>query len=479
MFLALGGLAWWWLTTHHFVGNDASHVPATDRATTDAPVRDIVSLGADGTARSEIALVTVESRGLREHLTVPGRLDYDARHRIDYTSPVTGIVSRMFVTVRQRVAKGDSLAEVSSPEVGMARDDLRKREADLAIERKATDWATTIAENVQSLLAALESHPPLTAIEKEFDGRLLGVYREKILGAYSRLVYVEKVNAGTRQLGEGGVLSGRIIEERTSNLEVARASFAAACEEARFQTLQDRARARAALEQAERLVRVAKENLRTLVGSRLEAVIDTTDELEADDAGVSTLVLRTPFDGVVEEVYVSRGERVQAGGQLFVVADTSMLWVRAQIHEKQWTTVDVATGQEVRVVVPGAGEHNATARVNHVGSTVEADSRSVPLIAELENDDAHYKPGMFVWVDLPQGEARDGLAVPEAAVMRHEGRTFVFVPAGAGRYRKVDIEAGVESDGFVEVKRGLEAGQQVVAKGAFLLKSELLLDDEG
>jgi multidrug efflux pump subunit AcrA (membrane-fusion protein) len=84
-----------------------------------------------------------------------------------------------------------------------------------------------------------------------------------------------------------------------------------------------------------------------------------------------------------------------------------------------------------------------------------------------------------VWVDLPQGEARDGLAVPEAAVMRHEGRTFVFVPAGAGRYRKVDIEAGVESDGFVEVKRGLEAGQQVVAKGAFLLKSELLLDDEG
>jgi membrane fusion protein, heavy metal efflux system len=478
-FLALGGLAWWWLTTHHFADTGAGHAPATDRAADAAPARDIVLLSADAAARSEIALVTVESRRLREHLTVPGRLDYDARHRIDYTSPVTGIVSRMFVKVRQKVTKGDSLAEVSSPEVGMARDDLRKREADLAIEQKAAVWATTIAENVEALLSALDGHPPLAAIEKEFDGRLLGVYREKILGAYSRLVYVEKVSAGTRQLGDGGVLSGRIIEERTSNLEVAKASFAAACEESRFQTRQDRARAQAALEQAERLVRVSKENLRTLVGSRLDAVIDTAEDLETDEAGVSTLALRTPFDGVVEEVYVSRGERVQVGGQLFVVADTSILWVRAQIHEKQWTTVDVAAGQEVRVVVPGAAEHSTTARINHVGSTVEADSRSVPLVAELENDDAHYKPGMFVWVDLPQGEAREGLAVPEAAVMRHEGRAFVFTPAGEGRYRKVDIEAGVESDGVVEVKRGLEEGQQVVAKGAFLLKSELLLEDEG
>jgi membrane fusion protein, heavy metal efflux system len=478
-FLALGGLAWWWLTTHHFADTGAGHATAPDHAAPVATARDTVTLPPEAAARSEIAVVPVDRRRLREHLTVPGRLDYNARQRLDYTSPVNGIVSRMYVQMRQRVAKGDSLAEVSSPEVGMARDDVRRREADRAIEQKAADWAMTIAENVQSLLGALEGQPPLAAIEKEFDGRLLGVYREKILGAYSRLVYVEKVNAGTRQLGDGGVLSGRIVEERTSNLEVAKASFAAACEEARFQTRQDRDRARAALEQAERLVQVSKENLRTLVGSRLEAVLDGGDDLEAGEGGLSAIALRTPFAGIVEEVFVSRGERVQAGTQLFVVADTSTLWVRAQIHEKQWTTVEVADGQEVRVVVPGAAEHRATARINHVGATVEADSRSVPIVAELENDDAHYKPGMFVWVDLPVGEAREMLSVPETAVMRHEGRAFVFAPAGPDRYRRIDIEPGVESDGFVEVKRGLEAGQEIVAKGAFLLKSELLLEDEG
>jgi RND family efflux transporter MFP subunit len=200
---------------------------------------------------------------------------------------------------------------------------------------------------------------------------------------------------------------------------------------------------------------------------------------EAAAGALSALVLRTPFDGLVEDVFVARGERVQAGDRLFVVADTATLWVRAQIHERQWTMVEVEEGQQVKVNIPGSAEHDTTARISHVGATVEAESRSVPLVAELKNDDAHYKPGMFVWVDLPQGQLRDVPTVPAAAVVRHEGQAFVFVPEGDGRYRRVNVEAGADSNGLVEVKSGLDAGQQVVVKGAFTLKSELLLEDEG
>ena len=483
--LAAGGLAWWWLSTHHFGG--AGHADVAPHAANAAAARAVDTVTfLPGEAAARIKLGVVEPRQLRDHLTVPGRLDYDARYRLDYASPVSGIVSRVLVKVRQRVEKGDSLAEVSSPDVGTARDDVRKREDDRQIERKAAEWEATIAGNVAALLEALASHPPLDRIEEQFKDRVLGHYRETILGAYSRLLFVEKVDAGTRQLGAGGVLSGRIVEERTSNLEVAKANFAAACEEALFQTRQNRDKARASLDQAERLVQVAREHLRTLVGSKLEADVGGQGAAEGvadgdgqgDAGGLSTLVLRTPFAGIVEDVFVARGERVQAGDRLFVVADTATLWVRAQIHERQWTTVEVTEDQEVAVNVPGSAEHNTTARINHVGATVEADSRSVPLVAELENDDAHYKPGMFVWVDLPQGQVREGLAVPAAAVMRHDGKAFVFVPAGTGRYRRVDVVAGADTRGYVEVKSGLQAGQQVVVEGGFLLKSELLLERE-
>jgi len=489
-FLAVGAGLWWWLATHHFAGSGDLGGAAGGREQARDPSgaggdhsggpAAVVSLSASSRSAAGIGLATVEMRQIRDHLTVPGRLDYDARHRLDYASPVDGIVSRVFAQVRQRVAKGDALAEISSPGVGAARDDVRRREDDRVIARKAADWATTIADNVEALLEALASHPPLADIERQFQDRTLGSYREKILGSYSRLILVEKVVAGTKSLGDGNVLSGRIVEERASNLEVAKANFIAACEEARFLTRQERDRGRAALEQSDRLVQIAREHLRTLVGSRLDmdSLGEDDGESPGDTGSLSTLVLRTPFDGLVEDVFITRGERAGAGDRLFVVADTTTLWVRAQIHERQWTAINVAEGQTVRVVVPGADVHDATARIHHVGATVEAESRSVPLVAELDNDDAHYKPGMFVWVDLPQGEARDVLAVPTSAVMKHEGKSFVFVPEGEERYRRVDVRTGIENGGFVEITAGLASGQEVVSQGAFVLKSELLLEKD-
>jgi membrane fusion protein, heavy metal efflux system len=227
-------------------------------------------------------------------------------------------------------------------------------------------------------------------------------------------------------------------------------------------------------------VQISQENLRTLVGSRLEAdpVEEDGGESPGESGSLSALVLRTPFDGIVEDVFIARGERARVGDRLFVVADTSMLWVRAQIHERQWTAVEVSEGQPVRVVVPGADVHETTAVVNHVGATVESESRSVPLVAELKNTDAHFKPGMFVWVDLPQGALREALAVPVSAVMRHDGKSFVFVPDGPERFHRVNVTTGIESGDLLEVTSGLAVGQQVVSRGAFVLKSELLLEQE-
>jgi len=489
--LSAGAAAWWWLSTHHFSGGEhpadgpagvsgAPHVGGRSTAL------NVVSLRAGNRAAAGIEIGKVARRPMRDQLTVPGRIDYDARRRLDYDAPVDGIISRVLVQVRQPVKKGGALAEISSPSVGMARDEVRRREDDRQIEIKAAEWATSVADNVESLLDSLAARPTPAEVESAFKERVLGTYREKILGAYSRLLFVEKVNRSTVDLTSQGdrVISDRIVEERVSNLEVARANFESACEEARFATRQDRDRARATLASADRLVEISKEHLRTLVGSRLGAEAtaladgSTVDDgSPGDTASLSALLLKTPFDGVVEDVFVARGERVQAGDSMFVVADTKMLWVRAQIHEREWTAVNVAVGNELHVTVPGAERHEATARVHHVGATVESDSRSVPLVAELANDDedAHLKPGMFVWVDLPQGNVREALAVPLPAVMRHEGKAFVFVPVDDEHYRRVDVETGIEQGGFIEIVSGLREGDPVVVAGAFVLKSELLL----
>lgn len=222
-------------------------------------------------AAGEIGLAAVERRPMRSHLTVPGRLDYDARSRIDYDSPVDGIVSRISVAIRQKVARGDSLAEISSTEVGVARDEVKKREADREIARKAADWAATIGDNVQSLLGMLEGHPPLDTVEQEFAGRILGDYREKILGASrgfctSRRSTPARGRSATAECSRAGSWRSGPATSRSRGRALRPPARARSSTRSR-----NRAGPRPRLEQSERLLQVSKENLRNLVGGRLDA----------------------------------------------------------------------------------------------------------------------------------------------------------------------------------------------------------------
>ena len=80
---------------------------------------------------------------------------------------------------------------------------------------------------------------------------------------------------------------------------------------------------------------------------------------------------------------------------------------------------------------------------------------------------------------VPAGPPRSGVAVPERAVVVHEGKAFVFVPESEHNYRRVDVEVGSTENGLTEITSGLKPGDQVAVAGVFKLKSELLLAGEG
>jgi len=92
----------------------------------------------------------------------------------------------------------------------------------------------------------------------------------------------------------------------------------------------------------------------------------------------------------------------------------------------------------------------------------------------IPNPDGALKPGMFAKVRLAgsKGEAREGLFVPGAAVQRDGDKSIVFVPLGDTEFQVRDVETGVSADGWVQITRGVAAGEKVVTTGAFQLKSE-------
>ncbi|MDB5732787.1 MAG: efflux transporter periplasmic adaptor subunit, partial [Variovorax sp.] len=94
---------------------------------------------------------------------------------------------------------------------------------------------------------------------------------------------------------------------------------------------------------------------------------------------------------------------------------------------------------------------------------------------ELANPGSRLVPGMFVTMNFTDMRLGKTLLVPTEAVIQTGKRTVVLLAEDHGRFRPVEVEAGLESGGQTEIKRGLSAGQRVVVSSQFLIDSEASL----
>ncbi len=429
----------------------------------------IVRLTKEKVEAAAISTTLVALRPLQATKTVSAKIEYDSSRHLDLRAPVACVVTKCLVEPGQWVKKGDSLASLTSAEIGLARNELVKCEADLRLAALQHDWAKQTHANLTELLALLKQTPSINDVETQFEGKLLGDHRDDLVSAYSQYLLASNVASRTKTLQDNGIVSGRISEERTSRKEVTTANFKSLCEQAAFESQRDSQLASAELDAAQRAVEVCKDRLAVLVGPH---------GANRADGHRSEFQLTAPFEGRVEELAAVDASRFEAGESLMLLADTRKVWVAAQIHQRNWNALSLATGHTLRLTVPAMPDTEFAAKVRFVGATVSSATLSVPLVAELDNDQSLFRPGMFVWVDVPIELPREALAVPVAAVQRHEQQAFVFVETGADEYHRVDIETGVETADWVQVVGGLPVDARVVDHGAFYLKSELLLEEE-
>jgi cobalt-zinc-cadmium efflux system membrane fusion protein len=178
-----------------------------------------------------------------------------------------------------------------------------------------------------------------------------------------------------------------------------------------------------------------------------------------------------PLAGVVTDRHATPGEFVRPEEKLFTIADLDAVWVMASVPEKD--VHDVREGVEAAIRVTAQPHETFTGKVTHIAPQVDPKTRMVRVRLETPNTRHLLKPEMFAEVELPIAEQAEALAVPAAAVQRVEGKPAIFVTKDGRRFERRMIQLGIESDGLVEVRSGLEPGESVVVKGAFLLKSEL------
>ncbi len=292
----------------------------------------------------------------------------------------------------------------------------------------------TATVELQPLVSGLQTVGSLRADESV-------VVRPEIAGRIQRIHFTEGGNvvAGQPLFTLDGSLAQADLNEANANLENSRRAAARAGQLSKDKLIAqadyDRARATLGVDQA----RVA--SART---------------------SLSKMTLRAPFSGQVGLREVSVGEYVNAGQELVTLVRLDPIEVDFSVPEGALS--QLSRGQKISITVDGSPNDRFGGEVVAIDPSIDVNSRSIKLRAQIANPDGRLRPGQFAKLILQDEANAKGLLVPEQALMQAGEERFVYTVVDGAAKRTV-VKTGARVPGKVQVVEGLKAGDVVITAG--------------
>jgi cobalt-zinc-cadmium efflux system membrane fusion protein len=178
--------------------------------------------------------------------------------------------------------------------------------------------------------------------------------------------------------------------------------------------------------------------------------------------------LIAPLSGVIAETEVSMGGQVSSGQHLFTVLAPEVLWLEAEIFERDLGRLESMTGALFRVE---AYAESFAARPFRFGQLVDPATHTVKAIFEVDNADGRLRPGMFADVHIGTGERSLAVTVPDAAIIEEGGRRFVFIKVSPVEFVRREVVLGARDGDLWAVEAGVAEGDRVVVQGTYQLRT--------
>jgi cobalt-zinc-cadmium efflux system membrane fusion protein len=192
---------------------------------------------------------------------------------------------------------------------------------------------------------------------------------------------------------------------------------------------------------------------------------------------VSQFPVLSPINGTVGQISANTGAFVQPGTSIMEVVDNSKIHCDLTVFEKD--LMQVRIGQKVTFQLTNQENQLITGRINGINKSFENESKGVIVHAVINNSQhKNLIPGMYVTALISTG-SRQAPAVPVEAIVRSEGKHFLFIVDEENKnndgvaFKKVEVTTGVSALGYVEITpiQALRTDARVALKGAFYLES--------
>jgi len=204
----------------------------------------------------------------------------------------------------------------------------------------------------------------------------------------------------------------------------------------------------------------------TAAGQRLQQ-FEESRHADGSVSRESEFAVRSPIGGVIAQVSVTPGANVTQGDRLFRIVAVDQVYVAANVPEAQLPRVAHLNGADVEVT---DNVRLPAGRLVARSSVVDPQARTLSFLFEVRNPGRTLAIGQAVSVRLFLTATVDAVTVPESAVIDDGGRPVVFVQKEGEAFARRPVKLGIREDGLVQISEGLQPGERVVTKGAYLIR---------
>ena len=202
----------------------------------------------------------------------------------------------------------------------------------------------------------------------------------------------------------------------------------------------------------------------------------TVSQLQAQ---LSKTVIRAPFSGTIDEVFVEKGEVVAPSAQgLMRIVNLGNMYVSTTVPESYIGKIKV--GDNVDVFLTSLGK-TYKGKVRQVGSFINPNNRSFGIEVSVPNPENLLRPNQVAKLKIIDYVNKDALVVPTGIIQEDASQEkFVYVVEGSngktGKAKKVIVKTGQSSDNVTEILSGLSANDIIVTDGVNTISEGMKLN---
>ena len=454
-----------------------------------------VTLDSQQMLYAQLHTTTVQTVTLPTRLATLGTVAPNLNGMAQVSSRLAGRIVRIPVNVGQSVEAGQPLLVISSPELDQAQamyhDSLLRRTTTGEELQRQIELGKLGQYGHPALLSARVSFQQMQG-EIQADKNAVNVQQALVVQAEAQVALTQKQLARAQLLLQAELISRQDEEQIQANaiqaetaLVEARSSLQAAVD----RQLNAQKRGQIAGRELSRQTTIYNGGLLTaeqvgptraafrLASHEVEAAakqVELLGALPLDEASPQggLLTLTAPLAGRVSARFASVGETVTPDKPLLTVLNLNTVVVQLNVYQED--AAHLRIGLPVTVASNSAPGRTYRGTISTIGSTLDPNTRTLPVYCAIQNPDGALRPGAYVGGTI-FGAARTGtLAVPQVAVQILDSGPAVFVPGPKpGVYIAQPVKTGETVDGLTQIMQGLQSGQIVVTQNAFLLKSQL------